>query len=46
MTALDLVIKNVRLVRHDGSRRDLEYAAVAHVLPGLRLSVLRDVTYR
>lgn len=34
------------LVRRDGSRRDLEYVAVANVLPGLHLAVLRDVTDR
>jgi len=32
------------LVRPDGQRRTLEYCAVANVLPGLHLSVLRDVT--
>jgi two-component system cell cycle sensor histidine kinase/response regulator CckA len=32
------------LVRPDGVRRTLEYSAVANVLPGLHLSVLRDVT--
>ena len=32
------------LVRPDGERRTLEYNAVADVLPGLHLSVLRDVT--
>ncbi len=34
------------LLRADGVRRDLEYTAVANVLPGLHLSVLRDVTER
>jgi PAS domain S-box-containing protein len=34
------------LIRTDGARRDLEYSAVANVLPGLHLSVLRDVTER
>ncbi len=32
------------LLRPDGARRVLEYNAVANVLPGLHLSVLRDVT--
>jgi PAS domain S-box-containing protein len=32
------------LVRPNGERRTLEYNAVANVLPGLHLSVLRDVT--
>lgn len=32
------------LMRPDGQRRTLEYSAVANVLPGLHLSVLRDVT--
>jgi len=30
----------------DGSRRDVEFRAVARVLPGLHLSILRDVTDR
>ena len=34
------------LLRADGARRDLEFLAVAHVLPGRHLSVLRDVTER
>ncbi len=34
------------LRRPDGSRRALEYNAVANVLPGVHLSVLRDVTDR
>jgi two-component system cell cycle sensor histidine kinase/response regulator CckA len=34
------------LLRPDGSRRLLEYSAVADVLPGRHLSVLRDVTER
>jgi two-component system cell cycle sensor histidine kinase/response regulator CckA len=34
------------LVRGDGDERHLEYAAVANVLPGLHLSILRDVTDR
>ena len=34
------------LLRADGERRQLEYSAVAGVLPGLQLSVLRDVTDR
>jgi PAS domain S-box-containing protein len=32
------------LLRPGGERRTLEYSAVANVLPGLHLSVLRDVT--
>ncbi len=35
-----------RLVRPDGSVRDLEFAATADVLPGRHLSILRDVTQR
>jgi two-component system, cell cycle sensor histidine kinase and response regulator CckA len=34
------------IVRPDGSRRELEFAATANVLPGRHLSVLRDVTER
>jgi two-component system cell cycle sensor histidine kinase/response regulator CckA len=34
------------VVRPDGERREAEYAARANVLPGLHLSVLRDVTQR
>jgi PAS domain S-box-containing protein len=34
------------LVRLDGQRRDLEYSSVANVLPGLHLSILRDITER
>jgi two-component system cell cycle sensor histidine kinase/response regulator CckA len=34
------------LHRLDGLRRDVEYRAVADVLPGLHLSVFRDVTAR
>jgi len=34
------------LLRRDGQRRDLEYAAVADVVPGVHLTVLRDVTER
>lgn len=34
------------ITRADGTRRELDYAAVANVLPGLHLSVLRDVTDR
>ena len=36
----------VRLRRPDGSTRDVEYCAVADVLPGCHLSALRDVTDR
>jgi two-component system, cell cycle sensor histidine kinase and response regulator CckA len=32
------------LIRADGRRRDIEYSAKAHVLPGRHLAVLRDVT--
>jgi PAS domain S-box-containing protein len=32
------------LMRADGERRQLEYSAVSSVLPGLHLSVLRDMT--
>ena len=35
-----------RLVRPDGTARDLEFAATADVLPGRHVSVLRDVTER
>ncbi|MEP6812721.1 MAG: PAS domain S-box protein [Actinomycetota bacterium] len=34
------------LVCSDGSRRNIEYSAKAHVLPGRHLAVLRDVTER
>ena len=34
------------LVRPDGARREIEYSAKAHVLPGRHLAVLRDVTER
>lgn len=34
------------LLRLDGERRDLEYSSVANVLPGLHLSILRDITER
>ncbi len=36
----------ISLVRPDGSRRTVEYSAVANVAPGLSLSILRDVTER
>lgn len=36
----------VRLRRPDGSVREAEYAAVAHVSPGLHMSILRDITER
>ena len=32
------------VIRADGARRDIEYSAKAHVLPGRHLAVLRDVT--
>jgi PAS domain S-box-containing protein len=35
-----------RLNRPDGTVREVEYAATADVLPGLHLSILRDVTAR
>jgi len=35
-----------RLVRPDGTARDLEFAATADVLPGRHMSILRDVTAR
>jgi PAS domain S-box-containing protein len=34
------------LLRPDGTRRNLEFSAVANVLPGVNLSILRDVTER
>ncbi len=34
------------IVRPDGTVRDIEYSARANVLPGLHVSVLRDVTER
>jgi PAS domain S-box-containing protein len=34
------------LQRPDGTQRVLDYSAVAHVMPGLHLSVLKDVTDR
>lgn len=34
------------LACQDGSTRDVEYRAIANILPGLHLSVLRDVTER
>ncbi|HYE99934.1 MAG TPA: PAS domain S-box protein, partial [Planctomycetota bacterium] len=36
----------VELRRRDGTLVNAEYRAVAHVLPGLHLSILRDVTER
>jgi PAS domain S-box-containing protein len=35
-----------RIRRADGETRDLEYNAVANILPGRHLSILRDVTER
>jgi len=35
-----------RLLRKDGSERDVEYRAVARITPGLHLSILRDITER
>ena len=37
---------NSFLVRPDGEKRDLHFRAVANVLPGFHLSVLRDITER
>jgi PAS domain S-box-containing protein len=34
----------MRMVRQDGARRDLEFLVTPHFLPGYDLSVLRDVT--
>ncbi len=34
------------VVRPDGTRRDVEFSAVAHIVPGVHLSVMRDVTER
>lgn len=34
---------DIRLVRADGTTREVEYSATANVLPGRHLSVLRDV---
>lgn len=34
------------LRRQDGTTRDVEFRAVAHVLPGMHLAILRDVTER
>src|SRR5687768_10551475 len=36
----------LRVLRHDGTVRDVEYAASAHVLPGRHLAILRDITQR
>lgn len=36
----------LELVRADGTRRRVEYAASAHVVPGRHLAILRDVTER
>ena len=33
------------LLRPDGTQRDLEFNAVANILPGVHLSVLRDITH-
>jgi PAS domain S-box-containing protein len=35
-----------RLYRRDGTTRELEYTAKAHIIPGRHLSILRDVTTR
>ncbi|MEP7051339.1 MAG: PAS domain S-box protein [Pseudomonadota bacterium] len=37
---------DVSIARADGVQRDLEYSAVANVLPGVHLSVFQDVTER
>lgn len=34
------------VMRKDGAIRDVEYRAVANILPGLHLSILRDITKR
>ena len=34
------------LLRPDGARRALDYSAVAHIIPGLNLTVLHDITAR
>lgn len=36
----------LRLVRPNGDVRDVDFRATAHILPGLHLSVLRDITER
>jgi two-component system cell cycle sensor histidine kinase/response regulator CckA len=35
-----------RLTRSDGSERDIDFRATSNILPGLNLSVLRDMTER
>jgi PAS domain S-box-containing protein len=32
------------IIRADGSRRDIDFSARANILPGLHLSILRDIT--
>src|SRR5689334_15549451 len=36
----------LRLVRADGTQREVEYSAAAHFVPGRHLAILRDVTER
>ncbi len=36
----------VRLLRHDGATRDVEFTAVARFLPGRHLAIVRDLTER
>ena len=36
----------LRIVRSDGTVRDVEYAAAAHFTPGRHLAILRDITER
>ncbi len=36
----------IQLLRSDGSRIDLEYRAVANIIPGLHLLILRDLSER
>jgi PAS domain S-box-containing protein len=36
----------IQLLRPDGETRDVEYSSTANILPGLHLSVLRDLTER
>ena len=40
------VVGGVRLLRLDGTQRDAELSATAHVMPGRHVAVVRDVTAR
>src|SRR5207237_399579 len=40
------LVGGLRLLRPDGSERDVELSATAHVLPGRHVAVVRDVTAR